>query len=92
MKIGDKVKVVRALDRIPMPHLIGEIGTIVESASAYDWRVLLDSENGAVLFYSSELIPLTDDGESFQRFMTKITFIETPLVMCARSLDMAVVK
>ena len=86
MKIGDKVKVVRALDRIPIPFLIGEVGTIIESASVYDWRVLLDSGNGAVLFYSSELIQL-DDGESFQRFMTKITFIETPLVMCARSLD-----
>ena len=87
MKIGDKVKVVRALDRIPIPFLIGEVGTIVEAASVYDWRVLLDSGNGAVLFYSSELVPLTDDDESFQRFMTKITFIETPLVMCARSLD-----
>ena len=86
MKIGDKVKVVRALDRIPIPHLIGEVGTIVESAFAYDWRVLLDSGNGAVLFYSSELIQL-DDGESFQRFMTKITSTDTPLVVLARSLD-----
>ena len=103
--IGQRVRVVakrlpqdRKSDS-PRLLALGREGTIVrigipgypdygDCIVCMDGYVHADQWGGLAAFFY-QLAPLTDDGESFQRFMTKITFIETPLVMCARSLDMA---
>ena len=87
MKIGQRVKVVRALDKYPMSSRVGQSGVIVNSGCAYDWYVLLGDRQ--LPFYTAELEPLGDIPEDscFQRFMDTLLRTDTPLVMCARSLD-----
>ena len=97
MKIGDKARIINVSDCHPDWHpclgdevvILGLPGQWTGSLQ-YHYEIsrpahmVVDGAHRHALL-GWRLAPLTD--ESFQRFMTKITFIETPLVMCARSLD-----
>jgi hypothetical protein len=70
VRVGDRVRIVVRDDETD-PALDGLEGVITEhddsNASVGEWAVLIDGDNGAMLFYADELVPIptteASDGE-----------------------------